>query len=243
MLYKGFEHPPAMGIPYNYEYYNHLMSQLEFEKEMDFTSFYLNYDELLDVKALERIRRVAEWVRKRHDLHVKTFSSKAEVRRWVPLVVELYNKIFVENWEFVPVTPEEAEEVAGRMLQIVQPEHIKLIVAREDKVVGFLLTFLNVSAALQRTGGKLFPFGWITLLRELKRTKLVDINGMGLLEEYRGLGGNAILYDELEKTLNRGGFEHADLVQMADTVPRMIADVTKFGAKPYKVHRVYQKSI
>lgn len=240
MLYRGFEHRPAMGIPYNYAYYNHFMEHLGFEKEIDFTSFYLNCREF---HLPERFVRVAERVRTRRDLRVSSFSSKRELRRWIPALVDTYNRVFVNNWEYVPVTPAEMEELAQRMLQIVRPEHIKLVFDQTDQVVGFLLTFLDISTALQQTGGKLFPFGWIKLLAALRQPAWININGMGFLEEYRGLGGNAILYTELEKTLRRGNFEHADLVQMADTVEYMLSDMVTAQVKPYKVHRVYRREI
>ena len=240
MLYKGFEHRPAMGVPYNYEYYNHFLERLGFEKEIDFTSFYVSGN---DFRLPERVVRIAQRVKKRSGLRVKTFSSRAEVRRWVPAILDVYNRVFMNNWEYVPVLKEEAEELADRMVPIVQPEHIKLILNEQDEIVGFLFTFLDISAALQRTGGKLFPFGWIWLLLERRRTPWINNNGMGILEEYRGLGGNAILYYELDKTLQDTRFQHADLVQMADFVENMIADVTTLGAKPYKVHRVYRRSL
>jgi len=143
----------------------------------------------------------------------------------------------------VPVTQAETAELARRMLPIVQPEHIKLILNQQDEAVGFLLTFLDISQALQQTGGKLFPLGWVKLLMALRTTPWVNVNGMGILEEYRGLGGNAILYDEVVKTLGLDRFRHADLTQMADTVDFMLADMATVGAEPYKVHRVYFKEI
>ncbi len=240
MLYRGFEHRPAMGIPYNYAYYNQFMEQLGFEKEIDFTSFYLNCQQF---ELPERFVRVAERVRARRNLRVKSFSSKAEVRRYIPALVETYNRVFVNNWEYVPVTPAETEELARRMLQIVRPEHIKLVFNQEDQVVGFLLTFLDISTALQQTGGKLFPLGWLKLLAALRHPTWININGIGILEEYRGLGGNAILYTELEKTLRHGNFEHADLVQMADTVEYVLADMETANVTPYKVHRVYRREL
>lgn len=240
MLYRGFEHRPAMGVPYNYEYYNAFMERLGFAKEIDFTSFYVKAD---DFYLPERIKRVAEWAKKRRHLRVKTFSSKGELRRWIPALVETYNRIFVNNWEYVPVTETETEELADRMLPIVQPNHIKLILNQEDETVGFLLTFLDISRALQQTGGRLFPLGWIKLLLALRTTPWVNVNGMGILEEYRGLGGNAILYDEVVKTLRPDRFKHADLTQMAETVDYMLADMATVGAEPYKVHRVYFKEI
>lgn len=240
MLYQGFEHPPAMGIPYNYAYYNRFMEQLGFEKEIDFTSFYLNCREF---HLPERFIRVAERVKSRRNLRIRGFTSKRELRRWIPALVDAYNRAFVDNWEYVPVTPAETEELAKRMLQIVRPEHIKLVFDPTDQVVGFLLTFLDISTALQRTEGKLFPFGWIRLLAALRQPAWININGMGFLEEYRGLGGNAILYTELEKTLRQGNFAHADLVQMADTVQDMLADMATAKVTPYKVHRVYRREI
>ena len=240
ILYQGFEHRPAMGVPYNYEYYNRFLEQLGFEKEIDFTSFYLNASQF---RMPERVRRVAEWTKKRRYLRVKTFYSKAEVHRWLPALVGTYNQVFIHNWEFVPVTRAETEELAERMLQIVKPKQIKLVLNRQDKTVGFLLTFLDISEALQQTGGRLFPFGWIKLLAGLRSTRWVNINGIGILDEYRGLGGNAILYDELEQTLRQGQTEHADLVQMADSVDYILADMATVGVKPYKVHRVYRRDI
>jgi len=240
MLYRGFEHRPAMGVPYNYQYYNAFVERLGFAKEMDFTSFYVKADAFY---LPERIKRVAEWAKKRRHLRVKTFSSKAELRRWIPSLVEIYNRVFVNNWEYVPVTQAETAELARRMLPIVQPEHIKLILNQQDEAVGFLLTFLDISQALQQTGGKLFPLGWVKLLMALRTTPWVNVNGMGILEEYRGLGGNAILYDEVVKTLGPDRFRHADLTQMADTVDFMLADMATVGAEPYKVHRVYFKEI
>jgi len=240
MLAKGFEHHPAVGIPYNYEYYNRLMIHLGFEKEIDYTSFYVK---IADFDLPDRISRIAERVKKRNNLRVKTFRSRREIRRWIPGLVDTYNRIFVNNWEYTPVTPAETEELAARMLQIVQPEHIKFILNDQEELVGFVLTFLDISAALQKTGGKLFPFGWITLLLGLRNTTWINVNGMGILEQYRGLGANAILYDEVVKTIRQGRFEHADLVQMADTVGNMLADMHTIGAEPYKIHRIYRRSV
>ena len=83
----------------------------------------------------------------------------------------------------------------------------------------------------------------IGLLAERRRTRWININGMGILDRYRGLGGNALLYHELEQNLQQGRFEYPDLVHMTGTVDHMLADVTTLGAKPYKVHRVFRRDI
>jgi len=240
ILCEGFDQLPAMGVPYNYPYYSRLTESLGFEKEVDFTSFYVHAP---DFQLPDRVARLAERVEQRRGLRVKKFKSKAEVRAAVAEIVDTYNSVFVENWEYVPVTREEADAVASQMLLITTPEMVKIIVNKENQMVGFLLAFINVGRALQKCKGRLFPFGWIHLLRELKRSEYVDVNGMGILEEYRGLGGNIIMYNELYNSVGRERFVHADMTQMADFVVRMLSDANTLGGDPYKVHRVYRKAL
>jgi hypothetical protein len=241
VLIDGFDQLPAMGVPYNYAYYGPRIEALGFEKEVDFTSYYVR---ITDFQMPERISRLASRVRERRGLHVRQFKSMPEVRAAVSEIVDTYNSVFVENWEYVPVTPEEGRSVAKQMLQVTTPEMIKIIANEEDQIVGFLTTFVNVGRALQKCRGRLFPLGWYHLLRELKTSEYVDINGMGILEEYRGLGGNIIMYDELYKSVALPGrFVHGDMTQMADFVVRMLSDANTLGGEPYKVHRVYRKQL
>jgi len=97
---------------------------------------------------------------------------------------------------------------------------------------------------LQRAKGRLFPFGIVDLLLEMKRTKTVSGNGMGILPEFQGKGGNALLYYEMGKTVfGFNQFEHVEMTQVAETTRQMRADLKNLNGKEYKNHRVYRKSI
>ncbi|MBL6966344.1 MAG: hypothetical protein ISR60_07295, partial [Anaerolineales bacterium] len=122
------------------------------------------------------------------------------------------------------------------------PRMIKLIL-HEEQVVGFLFAFPDVSAALQRAGGKLFPTGIFDLLLEMKRTNWVALNGAGILPEFQGRGGNALLYSEMEKSLLGSRFTHADLTQVAESAVQMRNDLENLGGKRYKNHRVYIRDL
>jgi hypothetical protein len=113
-----------------------------------------------------------------------------------------------------------------------------------DDIVGFLFAFPDVSAAMQRAKGHLFPFGIIDMLLEMKRTKTVSGNGMGILPEFQGTGGNALLYAEMAKTVfSYNQFEHVEMTQVAETTHQMRADLKNLNGVEYKNHRVYHKSI
>ena len=96
---------------------------------------------------------------------------------------------------------------------------------------------------MQRTRGRLLPFGWIDMLRELKRTKWVNVNGAGIVEKYRGLGGTALLFSEMYKSVVEGGFEHADLVQVGLDNDKMQRELRDLGIDFYKVHRMYRRAL
>ena len=109
--------------------------------------------------------------------------------------------------------------------------------------MGFLFAFPDLSAALQRAKGRLLPFGIADLMLEARRTKWVSLNGAGVLPEFQGRGGNALLYGEMEKTLHDYQYEHADLTQVAETAVQMRQDLINVGGKAYKNHRVYVKKV
>jgi hypothetical protein len=140
------------------------------------------------------------------------------------------------------LTEREIKFILDNILVIADPKLIKIIL-HDDQVVGFLFGFHDISAGLQRARGRLFPFGLLNILWDLRRPKWVALNGAGILPGFQGRGGNALLYAEMEKTVKDFGFEHADLTQVADTAVQMRSDLVNLGGQLYKTHRVYVKDL
>jgi len=240
LLVEGFEHRQMMTMMnYNYDYYPRLLEALGFEKEVDFVSCYLGADAF---HMPERVHSIAERVQQRGTLRVKRFASKRELIAWAGRIGEAYNKAFVNNWEYYPLTPAEVKFVVDNIMLVADHRLIKIITHGDD-VVGFLFAFPDVSAALQRLRGRLWPFGIFDLLLEMRRTKWVSLNGLGILPQFQGHGGNALLYSEMEKTIREFNFEHADLTQVAESAVQMRRDLENVGGRAYKNHRVYQREV
>ena len=237
VLVDGFEHRPAMGIPYNYPYYGELIDGAGYRRQRDFLSAYLPGHTQLP----PRLHEIAQKMMVRRGFSIRTFKTKRELRAMIPQIMETYNQAFAENWEFAPITEHEAKVISDRLLEIADPRLIKLVM-KGDQIAGFLFGFPNLSDAIVRSRGRLWPFGWFWLLREFKRTRWIDLNGAGILAPYRGLGVNAILYEEMEKTISDGGFEHADMVQMEEHV-LTVNDAQKMGGRIFKTHRIYEKDL
>ncbi len=232
MLVKGFEHRPAFGIPYNPNYYPNLLEQAGFVPHGDTVSGYLNGDNRLPAK----IHRAAELIQKRRGLRVATFQHRRELKVLVPRLKELYNQAIEGTTETYPLNDAEVQAMADQLLRFADPGLIKVIF-KDDDPVGFLMAYPDISAAVQRSKGRLMPFGWLDMLLEMRRTTWVNINGMGIIPEYRGLGGTALLFSEMEKSIKSRQFKHADLVQIGVENEQMQRELTDFGIDFYKIHR------
>ncbi len=241
ILTFGHEHRNTMTmLNYNHAYYQQLVEAQGFEKEVDFVSCYLPAD---NFKIPERVERIAERVLERGHLEVKRFKNKKEMLQWANRIGKAYNGAFVENWEYYPLSQREIDFVVQNIMMIADHRLIKIIV-HEEEVVGFLFAFPDVSAALQRARGRLHPLSLIDLLLEMKRTRSVSVNGMGILPQFQGHGGNAILYVEMGRTLlDFGRFQHVEMTQVAETTRQMRADLKNLNGVEYKNHRVYRKKI
>jgi GNAT superfamily N-acetyltransferase len=260
LLVKGFEHRPAFGLPYNPSYYPGLIEAAGFQPERDALSGYLGPD----IRFPPRVHQLAERIARRRGLRIARYRTRKDLRAFVPGLKALYNSALRGTASNAPLTDEEAHMMANQLLWFSDPRLLKVIMKVADprqgaeglrqgevdphkvreEPVGFLMAYPDISAALQKTRGRLFPFGWITLLREFRRTEWLNINGAGLLPEYRGLGGTAILYSELFKAVvETGQFKHADIVQIGTENENMLRELEQFGVNFYKVHRTYVRTL
>lgn len=240
LLVEGYDKRQIMTMMnYNPPYYVRLVEALGFEKEVDFVSCYVPRDSFV---MPERIQRIVERVERMGRLRVKTFQDMKELKSWAGRIGQAYNNAFVNNWEYYPLTQREIDFIMDNLMMVADPRLIKVILHNED-VVGFLFGFPDLSAALQRAKGHLFPLGLLDLLLEMRRTDWISLNGTGILPEFQGRGGNALMYSEMVKTMTSYRFQHADLTQVAETAVQMRSDLINLGGKMYKNHRVFRKMI
>jgi hypothetical protein len=252
MLVDGFEHRQTMMMSaFNHAYYPRLVEALGFRKEVDFITCSIPR---ASFTFPQRVYRVAERVQKRGTFEVHNFKNTKDMMTWMPKFIDTYNKAFVKNWEYYPLSDREVTFVADNITQLINHDFMKII-TRQDAVVGFVIAFPDVSAALQRIRGYIPPFSFldalpspwalIDILLEVNRTDWMAVNGAGILPEFKGLGGNVLLYTELEKTLNsrHQQFKYGEMCQVAETAAEMRSDLINMGGTPHKNHRVYFREI
>ncbi len=238
---EGSEHRQMMNMMnYNKENYPRFMENLGFTKVVDWISCYA---EIAKFNMPEKVQTVANKVREQGKFKVHQFKTKSELNKFVSRIGDAYNKTFVNNWEYYPLTQKEVDWAFKDLTFVALPDLIKIITYK-DEIVGFLLAFPDISAAFQRhPRGVLTPALILDIQREVKQSKWIEFNGVGVLPEYQGFGGNALLFDEIEKTAKSHHFVHGELTNIAETAVQMRKDLLNLGVKPYKNHRIFGKNI
>lgn len=241
LLVDGFEHRPAIGIPYNHRYYvRHFEEVAGMTKEIDYISAKISRH---GYEYPQKMRDLAIKVKERRGFSVPQFKSVSEIRPYFPMLRKAYNAAFANLWAYTPIPEVDMDAMFENMLIVAHPKLVKLIF-KDGEVVGFLVALPDISAAIKRQKGELLPFGWIDLLLEKRRTKWLNFLINAVLPQYQGLGANMILYDEMAKTLLDDRYEFADLVQVQESNMKMLGDIEHLIENDrYKRHRVYHKAL
>ncbi len=243
VLVDGFQHTAAMTMmPYNHPYYPGHYERRGFQKRFDLLSLFIDP---ATFRVPPRVERLAEHVRRRGRIKVVEFRSKRELRRIATRVAELYNPTLAIHEENYPLTEDELRYLIKELLVIARP-HLEKVITYDDRIVGYLFGFPDLSPALQRNGGRLTPAGILRLLGEMRRPGRLILNGMGILEEYRNIGGNALLYSELARTAGNSpeaNVRIAEIVQVNEHTDLMLSDLRTLGAEVAKTHRVYTRDL
>ena len=203
VLTEGFDSISTMITWYNYPYYAEHFKKLGLEPAQKFveSNFYFkNVD-------IEKYQRYAGVIKERYELRAINFKTTKEVMPYAEDMFDLFNATYAKLSSFVPVSDKQKTYLKKKFVNFINPEYIKFIVDKEDKLVTFSITMPSFAEALQKANGKLFPTGFIHLLRAKKYSKSSVFFLIGILPEYKRKGVTAIVFDEFFKTYTEKGVE------------------------------------
>ncbi len=239
MLIKGFDQLSTMATIYNYPYYPVHMERLGFVKDQDWHEFKIYIPDAIP----EKHQRIGEIVKKKYGLRVAKFKNAKEIMPYAQKIFETLNQAFGPLYGFAPLTQKQIDYYVKKYIPMLRFEMVTVIIREEDDaVVGFGITLPNLSHALQKAKGKMFPFGWYHLLKGLKmKPKIVDLYLMGVLPEYKGKGVNALLFNDLIPVYQKLGVPYAETNPELETNNAVQAQWDYFESEHHKTRRAFIK--
>ncbi|PLK23022.1 N-acetyltransferase [Porphyrobacter sp. TH134] len=179
LLVRGQDHPPMIMMGHHPAHYAGWIESAGYTRAK---SLY-TYDLDITRPFSPLIQRIVQSGHKNARINVRRVRKD----RWdeeVATILAILNDAWSDNWGFVPFSPAEVA-YAGKKLRPIIHEELNMIAEVDGRPVAFMLTFPDVNDALAKIKGKLFPFGWLTMLRWLRHPKGAGMRVplMGVLKE------------------------------------------------------------
>ena len=239
LLLNEFDDPPYVLMTYNPPYYAKLLEGWGMTKAKDLLAYTVRADNF-DMERFKRFVRVVER-KKKGDMHVRSLRMKRFAEE-VDLIRDIYNAAWERNWGFVPMTDAEVDHMAKALKPVVKPD-LAMIGEIGGEPVGFALALPDVNQAIRHLNGRLFPFGLAKLLWHLRKVNRMRIITLGLREEHRRSGLDALFYKELFERGYRMGIRTAESSWILEDNGIMTRALDKMGFVPYKTYRLFERAL
>lgn len=239
MLVEGFEELATMATIYNFPYYPQHLKELGFQKEVDWIEYQIQIPKEIPPEIDEYSKRIA----KQQGLHIIETRSKKELLSYVWEIFELFQEAYKVLNGFVPLSEKQVDKVVQKYFSFVRHDYIALVADENNKLVAFGITMPSFSRALQKSRGKLFPFGWRHLKRAIKHCDLVDSYLIGVKPELQGKGIPALILKKLCRVFLEKGIKYAESNPELEMNTKVQAQWKFFEHRQHKRRRCYVKAL
>jgi len=240
LVVEGFEPPPVIMAPYNPPWYNDQLLAFGLAKAKDLLVYVADTTEGYDIPR--RYLELTDRVQRRYGIAVRSVDVK-KLDAEVATLVDVANRSIAQNWGFYPATAAEGRAMARDMRQIIDPEVVLLAEERDGRAIGFAISLPDINVLLRGLGGRLLPFGWLKVMRGIKRLKQYRMWALGVVPEYQRRAVDALLYRKTYEALYpRGGVRLEANYVLEDNAPMNNA-LHNLGLTLLRRYRVYEMAI
>ncbi len=239
MLIEGFEEESTLGSIYNYSYYSVHLEKLNYEKDVD----WIEYSAKIPKEIPEKIERIAKISAERNKLKLLNLKSAKEVAKYAYDVFYLINETYKDLYGFVELTDKQIDGYVKQYFSFVRPEYVPLIVDEQGKLAGFGITMPSLNKALKKMNGRLLPFGFLRLLREIKKSKNLDLYLTAVRTDMQNKGVNAMLMDHIYMVCKKNNIKFVETNRELESNIKVQSQWKFFETRQHKRRRCYKKTI
>lgn len=237
LLVEGFNEKGTYATIYNYPYYPEHLERLGYKKDIDWVEYRIKVPDKIPEKAI----RIAEIVKNRLDIRVPEFKRSKELLKYASGIFDVINETYHDLYGFVPLDENQIKSYTKQYFPFVSPEFLKVILDKNDRVVGFVIAMPSLTEAMQKAKGRLFPFGWFYILKALKRNQYLDLYLGAVRKEYQGKGADAFLINELTKSCIQSKIMEAESNPELESNYAVQGRWKNFEARQHRRRRCYIK--
>lgn len=240
LLIDGFDLMCTFESQYNHPYYQKLFESLGYQKEVDWIEYQVKIPDEPD----ERNKKLSEVVSKRFDIHeLEIKSLNKMLKEYYEPILDLVDETYGVLYGTVPITKRVRENLLGQFKLVLNKNLISILVDSTNKIIGFGLVFPAINDGVRKAKGRLFPFGWIPMLRSLHKYETVDLALIGVRNEYQDKGVTAIIFNNMMTRMAKLGVKVAETNLQLEDNYKIQKLFEKFDHKIVRHRRCYVKSL
>ncbi len=239
MLVEGFDEIGTQAVIYNYPYYPEHMEKHGYKKDTDWVQFEVKIPE----KVPEKIQRISELVQKKYNLRLLKLKKSKDILPYAKSLFEIINESYINLYGFVPLTEKQIAYYTKQYFSMVNTNYIGLVVDEDNKLVGFGLSFLSLSKALMKANGNLFPFGFIPILKAMKKNDTIDLLLHAVKPKYFNKGVPAIFYANMTQACINEGVKTAITSHILEDNKPSIQMFNPYETRQHLRRRIYIKHL
>jgi GNAT superfamily N-acetyltransferase len=235
LLIEGFDSPPTFMMTYNPEYYPGLIEKYGFRKGHDLLAYMGYLKQLPELTA--RLGPLVEQAKARSKATIRQLNTKRFMAD-VEMFIDLYNRSLAVNWGHVPLPPDEMQKLADSLKHLLIPE-LSVFAEVDGRAVGAIVGLPDYNPRIKKINGRLFPFGFLTLLGNRKGIKRIRVLSINVVPEYQRWGLGLVLMASLVPKGLELGMEEAEFSWIDEENDMARMGLEKSGAVLYKKYRMY----
>jgi hypothetical protein len=240
MLIEGFNEAGTLATIYNYPYYPKHLEKFGYEKEADWLEFEIKVPD----KIPEKADRIAKIVMEKLKVRILDAKSKKDLLPYGKEIFDTINVAYKDLFGFVPLSDKQIQYYTKQYFGFVSPDYLKIIIDENKKLAGFVIGMPSLTRALQKSKGKLFPFGFIHILKALgKSNKYVDLYLGAIRPDLQGKGADALLMTEITKSCIKNKIISAESNIELETNVLVQSHWKYFDSRQHKRRRCFFKKI
>ena len=239
MLVEGFNELATMATNYNPPYYPAHLEKLGYAKDID----WVEYEISMPAEPDEKIARMANIVMKRNKFRLLEIRNKKELMQHAKELFRLLENEYKVLYGSVPLTSRQVDAYIAQYFGFVTPDFVPMVYNEKNEMVAFGVGLPSLSRALQKSRGKLFPFGFVYLLNALKKNDRADLYLVAVKSEYRGSGANAILMNSMYEVFRKLGVKKIETNPELETNHLVQGQWKFFETRQHKRRRVFIKQL
>ncbi len=237
MMIEGYENQPAITSAYNYSYFPVHLEKHGYKKSVDWVQYRFNASQPVP----EKVKRINNLIKEKYNLKVYIPKSKKEVLPFAPKFFHTLNDAFKNLYGFTELTNEQIKYYTEAYFGFARPELLCFILDEKEDIVGFGIIFPSLSTAFQKAKGKLFPFGFLHILKALKKFDTIDLYFNGVHPDWQKKGIHSLYYTAMNEVSINLGVKYAISTGQLETNINAVGIWDNYEKEPYIRTRCYIK--